>query len=407
MSVQSSLDHWQILQSILNAASGAHLAYLDNDFNFIQVNQAYADGCGLRPEELVGKSHFALFPHAENEAIFSRVRETDEAVRFRDKPFEFADQPQRGITYWDWTLAPVRVCGGQVLGYILSLAETTERRRAEDALRASEERSRDQATKLATVLDAVPALIWMTSDAQCRQITLNRAASEFARHFCGAAAAESMPRYRIMQNGVELDPHDRPLQFVARSGQELRNQTLEFHFDDGQVSFLLGDVVPVLDYKDRPAGAIACFVDITSRKQAEVALQESEERLRLALHASSMATWDWDITSGKIVWNEQGYLALGYQPGSIEPSYQAWASRVHPDDRPGAEAVLQLAMDQKTEYHTEFRAILPDGTVRWLEVRGRFYYDAAGKPVRCYGVMMDITDRRQIGRASCRERVYI
>ena len=131
-----------LLQSVLDSAGKAHLVYLDRDFNFVRVNETYAATCGYRPAEMAGKNHFALYPCVEIEAIFRQVRDTGEAVEIHDRPFEFPDQTERGVTYWDWTLVPVKDSGGQVTGLIFSLFETTARVRAEAALRESEERYR-------------------------------------------------------------------------------------------------------------------------------------------------------------------------------------------------------------------------------------------------------------------------
>jgi PAS domain S-box-containing protein len=120
--------------SLLNTVmenTGAMLAYFDHDFNFIMANKAYIDGCGHTWEEIKGKNHFYCFPNAENEAIFRRVRDTGETITFKDKPFEYADQPWRGITYWDWTLVPIRNNSNRVTGLVLSLIETTERKKVE------------------------------------------------------------------------------------------------------------------------------------------------------------------------------------------------------------------------------------------------------------------------------------
>lgn len=107
------------------------LAYLDPNFNFVQVNAAYANGAGMNKEALLGKNHFDLFPSAENQAIFEQVRDTGEAVTYHAKPFVHPQHPERGITYWDWTLVPVEDSLGNVTGLVLSLLDVTERHRAE------------------------------------------------------------------------------------------------------------------------------------------------------------------------------------------------------------------------------------------------------------------------------------
>jgi PAS domain S-box-containing protein len=125
------------LQAVMNGARNSHLVYLDRAFHFVRVNEAYARSCGYTPEEMIGKNHFALYPSAENEAIFARVRDTGAPVEFHDKPFVFPDQPERGTTYWDWTLTPIKNDAGYVEGLVFSLFETTQRKQAEEALRES------------------------------------------------------------------------------------------------------------------------------------------------------------------------------------------------------------------------------------------------------------------------------
>jgi PAS domain S-box-containing protein len=119
---------------MLNETENMHLVYLDRDFNFVRVNEAYAKTCGYKPEEMIGKNHFALYPDEEVEAMFKRVRDTGVPAEFHDRPFVFPDQPERGVTYWDWTLKPVKNEAGEVEGLVLSLVETTERKKAEEVL---------------------------------------------------------------------------------------------------------------------------------------------------------------------------------------------------------------------------------------------------------------------------------
>lgn len=114
----------ELLGSIFDNTS-VMIAYLDADFNFIHVNRAYAADDGREPEYYVGKNHFTLFPDSENEEIFRRVLATAEPYMTRAKRFVFTDQPERGVTYWDITLTPVRR-DGRITGLVLLLYEVTE-----------------------------------------------------------------------------------------------------------------------------------------------------------------------------------------------------------------------------------------------------------------------------------------
>ncbi|MDH3329655.1 MAG: PAS domain S-box protein, partial [Desulfobulbaceae bacterium] len=130
-----------VLRAIIDATD-VMLVYLDPDFNFVWVNPAYAESCQMRPEEIAGKNHFELYPNQENEAIFRQVRDTGRSVFFKDKPFEYPDQPDRGITYWDWSLTPHKNEADRVIGLVFSLRETTKFKQAAMELAESEERFR-------------------------------------------------------------------------------------------------------------------------------------------------------------------------------------------------------------------------------------------------------------------------
>lgn len=124
-------------------------AYLDHRFNFIWVNSAYALSCQHDPSFFTGKNHFDLYPNAENQAIFQRVVESGESFSIKGKPFEFPDQPERGVTYWDWNLLPVKGEGMKTRGLIFTLIDVTDRKRAEAALTTEQARLRQTVSELA------------------------------------------------------------------------------------------------------------------------------------------------------------------------------------------------------------------------------------------------------------------
>ncbi len=128
------LSQKRILETIIGNTE-AQLAYLDSRFNFVLVNTAYEKSSGYKASELIGKNHFTLFPNPENQKIFEKVRTTGQPVTFKQKPFEYPEQAERDITYWDWTLIPVKDDNGQVQGLVLSLVDVTGHKETEEALK--------------------------------------------------------------------------------------------------------------------------------------------------------------------------------------------------------------------------------------------------------------------------------
>ncbi len=117
------------------------VAYMDRDFNFIRVNRAYAEADGRAPEFFPGKNHFALYPGEEVEAIFRRVVETGEPYVAIERPFVYAEHPERGTSYWDWRVEPVKDAGGRVESIVFTLLNVTERVLTAQRLRQGLERT--------------------------------------------------------------------------------------------------------------------------------------------------------------------------------------------------------------------------------------------------------------------------
>ncbi|HEY9604291.1 MAG TPA: response regulator [Allocoleopsis sp.] len=130
-------------------------------------------------------------------------------------------------------------------------------------------------------------------------------------------------------------------------------------------------------------------------KQQTERVRASEARLRLALEAARMGTWDWDIVTGKAIHSETAESLYGLAPGSFEGTFEHFLGSLHPDDRKWVLQALDRVLEKGENYNIEFRVIWPDGSVHWIASRGQVYYDDTGKPVRMTGINMDITDRKQ------------
>ncbi|MCL5105264.1 MAG: PAS domain S-box protein, partial [Armatimonadetes bacterium] len=142
---------------------------------------------------------------------------------------------------------------------------------------------------------------------------------------------------------------------------------------------------------------LAIVRDITDIKQAERALRESEERLRLALDAANEGLWDWQVKTGEVYYGPRFYTILGYEPDEFPGSYEAWITRVHPDDADGAEqAISDYFEGRRPSYDIDIRMKTKDGHWIWVETHGTVVErDEEGNPVRMVGTLADITERKE------------
>ncbi|MBW4469501.1 MAG: PAS domain S-box protein [Stenomitos rutilans HA7619-LM2] len=147
-------------------------------------------------------------------------------------------------------------------------------------------------------------------------------------------------------------------------------------------------VYQVQDISDRQAA-------LDDRKQAEAALRESETRLKLALEAARMITWDWNPATNEAIYSG-GYLNPGFNlPSGVQSyAYEAFMEGVYPDDRAYVQEALACAL-KGADYNVEFRVLWSDDTQQWVASQGKTYFNELGAPVRMLGVLRDITAYKQ------------
>ncbi|GFO68339.1 hypothetical protein GMLC_19180 [Geomonas limicola] len=119
----------------------------------------------------------------------------------------------------------------------------------------------------------------------------------------------------------------------------------------------------------------------------------SDWRLRVALSASKMGLWDWDLQTGAVTWSPETFALVGFQ--EFDGRFDSFAKLVHPEDLPRVIAQVDRALSERSEYSDEFRIFRPDGQERWLCNLGRPTLDDNGEPVRLSGTVQDVTERKQ------------
>ena len=134
--------------------------------------------------------------------------------------------------------------------------------------------------------------------------------------------------------------------------------------------------------------------DINENKRAEEALRDSEKRLSMALAASKMGVWEWDLQSNAVCWSPECHVIVGLKV--FDGTFESFAELLHPEDAARVMDTVERAVAQGCTYADVFRIIRPDGELCWLSNLGQATYDKNGVPLRLIGTVQDITDRKRI-----------
>jgi len=178
---------------------------------------------------------------------------------------------------------------------------------------------------------------------------------------------------------------------------------------DGSYRWVRSRAKAVWDEQGNPVRLVGSLGDMSDvydelclRKQAEAALAKSEEQLRLTLEFNHIGTWDWNIQTNEVIWNDNHFRLLGLEPETPTAKYQLWRNSIHPEDVDRVEQALFSALAEHINYEAEYRVIYPDGSVHWLTGKGRGVYNEAGKALRMLGVIIDVSATKQ-AEAALRE----
>ncbi|MDP1798513.1 MAG: PAS domain S-box protein, partial [Planctomycetaceae bacterium] len=266
----------------------------------------------------------------------------------------------------------------------------TERKRAEAALRDSEEQYRSLISALAegVVLYAEDGTILTCNASAERLLGLSR------DQIRGRKSVDRDWR-AVCENGTPFPGDDHPAIVTLRTGRPCSNVVMGVRQPEGKLTWVSINSEPLLRSGEaRPFGAVCSFADITDRKHSEDALRQSEARLRVALQAASAVAFVWNVQTDSVTRYFSTEPALPANIDSPEPVHDVRA-RVHTEDRAAFDAGVAACLAQGADYRNLYRVIRPDGSTRWLEEWGTLERLPDGAPKKLIGIAIDITERKQ------------
>ncbi len=346
------------------------------DWRVLEVNDAYTRHTGIPRDKIVGHRVGEIFPVSIPDylPIFAQVVANQTSVDFET----FAKAVGR---YQHIVTFPA---GGRRFANIVE--DITERRLAEDARRASEERYRGLFNNM-TEGFALHEIITDETGRPCdyRFLDVNPA---FER-LTGLRRAEVAGR-RVTEvlTGIEpfwIETYGK----VALAGEPV---TFERYYPAP-----LNRWFEVMAYRPAPRQFAVVFLDISKRKQAGEALRESEKRLERAQEIAHLGSWELDVVDNRLTWSDEVYRIFGLEPREFAATYEAFLAAIHPDDRQAVDAAYSGSLREgQDSYEIEHRILRRDnGEVRIVHEKCEHLRDDSGRIVRSIGMIHDVTERQR------------
>lgn len=283
------------------------MAFLDKNFNFIRVNNAYAKADERSPADFMGHNHFEYYP-SDVKPVFEEVVRTKQPYFAVARPFEYAEHPERGVTYWDWTLFPILGPEGEVDFLVFSLNDVTERVRAEEELKRYREHLEELAEERTAELRETNDLLrkseekfrivadntydwefWL--DPEGRYIYVSPSCTRISGHIPEEFLADPGLRIRT------IHPEDRDIfEEHLHKVERRRPGELEYRIvrPDGGIRWMGHACQPVYDSEGKFLGTRGSNRDITESKGAEEALRETTAYLQNLFDYANAPIIVWD-----------------------------------------------------------------------------------------------------------------
>jgi len=352
------------------------LVRYDNS-EIVEVNQHFTQAFGWSASEILGCP-----THELNLWVYPQQRDNlrQRAPLSREPVIQEVQLRTRSGAILDGVLSSqyIELQGDRLM--LCTFLDTSVRKRAENALRASEE-------KFAKAFMHTPDAVSITERTTGRFIEVN---PSFEQQF-GWSSAEAVGRTSL-ELGIWADPGDRQRMLEALRSGHLNNLEVRLFSRDGKtsVNLLFGGEIEL----DGKTCLVLTVRNITEQRAQELALKESKQRLKLALESADLGTWDWHIPSRRLFASARASQLQGLDSAPFEGDFLAFFRQVPMEDRQSLrQSYLQLVEQRRTHYQVTYRVQQNNGELRFLESTAKLQLDDAGQPLRMVGTLVDISER--------------
>jgi len=189
---------------------------------------------------------------------------------------------------------------------------------------------------------------------------------------------------------------DEPPSFCASCNIANSNESVSYERYEPFLSMHLDvKAIPRYDKDNNFIGTIHIARNISERKETENELIHKEELLRRALKIAKMGSWEWDILTNDVRWTGEIYDIYGYDPKTFSPDYKTVTDAMHPDSLEPFLQAIDVALNRKAPFEMDYKLIHTNGDARIVHTKGEVVFDEYDKPVKMFGTVYDITERKR------------